>query len=781
MVKNQSEKKERAIIDGYILKQPEELSSNQVSKVKTDSSKKPLNSTSQTESKSPRRTVVTTKKTIKATPNNSKKTKINSSSHKASTHSDVVSDVKKNSEPKSDFMQQSTTTNEMSRDSIDNRSQVTDPEAAKLSRKERRLAKKKLRSRHPMPAVFRVLFSFILIAFTSVMFTWFIIWQQNLGDFDATWEFVREKNTLFSYSCLVIFLFMALIASLTWRTFFTVGLSFAAISIIMYINTQKFAIRAAPLLPEDFGMADQTGALMQFVDVWSVARLSLGIIFVMLGSCLLEFYVRRTIGQDRKSLPWWRRFAFVPRLTFTLLSVTALAMTVKPILHYTATSKEEQTWLIDLDLVGWSQTENYEKNGFVIGFLYNLGRLDVPEPEDYNMDKIRSIVDKYRQLRANDQTERKPLDEVVDNIVLVMNESFYDPEILGKHYAHTGGDVVPNLHKLFQKYPSGYMYSPEYGGNTANIEFAAYTSLSNYWANTIPYISSVSKIKPMPGLANTTRQLGFSTTAIHTYDGSTYKRDIVYQNMLFENFLDSGTMTHTKQENNQGYISDSEIYQEVLDILNDGKEKHMVGAITMQNHTPYNAAHYDELHFQLLEEVWNGEAAENSFESLHYSDQYLADFIAKLDKLEGRTIMIWFGDHAAGVLDDYVGADDKWKRDLTHFTPYFIYANFELDDLYTTTEVAKMNQELGFTFPTKGIDLPTVTPNCLANLIYDILGAKKPLIQYVADAVCSEVPVLAPTYFGNNTPDNTETLHDYELINYDILSGHRYWIEMTNE
>ncbi len=208
-------------------------------------------------------------------------------------------------------------------------------------------------------------------------------------------------------------------------------------------------------------------------------------------------------------------------------------------------------------------------------------------------------------------------------------------------------------------------------------------------------------------------------------------------------------MTHTKQENNQGYISDSEIYQEVLDILNDGKEKHMVGAITMQNHTPYNAAHYDELHFQLLEEVWNGEAAENSFESLHYSDQYLADFIAKLDKLEGRTIMIWFGDHAAGVLDDYVGADDKWKRDLTHFTPYFIYANFELDDLYTTTEeVAKMNQELGFTFPTKGIDLPTVTPNCLANLIYDILGAKNllfnmSLMQFVAKFQYLLQPILA--------------------------------------
>ena len=185
--------------------------------------------------------------------------------------------------------------------------------------------------------------------------------------------------------------------------------------------------------------------------------------------------------------------------------------------------------------------------------------------------------------------------------------------------------------------------------------------------------------------------------------------------------------------------------------------------------------------FNSLKKFGTAEAAENSFESLHYSDQYLADFIAKLDKLEGRTIMIWFGDHAAGVLDDYVGADDKWKRDLTHFTPYFIYANFELDDLYTTTEVAKMNQELGFTFPTKGIDLPTVTPNCLANLIYDILGAKNllfnmSLMQFVAKFQYLLQPILAI-----NTPDNTETLHDYELINYDILSGHRYWIEMTNE
>ena len=56
--------------------------------------------------------------------------------------------------------------------------------------------------------------------------------------------------------------------------------------------------------------------------------------------------------------------------------------------------------------------------------------------------------------------ERKPLDEVVDNIVLVMDESFYDPEILGKHYAHTGGDVVPNLHKAIPKVPKWvYVFS----------------------------------------------------------------------------------------------------------------------------------------------------------------------------------------------------------------------------------------------------------------------------------------------------------------------------------
>ena len=520
---------------------------------------------------------------------------------------------------------------------------------------------------------------------------------------------------------------------------------------------------------------------MQFVDIWSVVRLVLGVVCILLGSGLLEHYARRVIGQDPKVLPWWRRFGLVPRLTFTLIAFTALALTVRPILHHTSVSKDEQAWIAGLGLIDWSQTENYEYNGFVIGFLYNLGRLDTPEPEGYSAEKVRSIVEKYRKLRENNQTERKPLDQLVDNLILVMNESFYDPEILGRHYAHTGGDVVPNLHKIFLKYPSGYMYSPEYGGNTANIEFAAYTSLSNYWANAIPYIGSVSRIKPMPGLASAAQKLGFSTTALHTYDGSTYKRDLVYQNMLFENFLDSSTMHHTEKENYQGYISDSEIYQEVLDILNDGKKKHMVGAITMQNHLPYNAAHYPELHFQLYENVKNGEMVENSFESLNRSDQYLADFIAELDKLEGRTLMIWFGDHAAGVLDDYISSSNKQERDLTHFTPYFIYTNFEVEDLYTTKEVEKLNAELGFNFPTRGVDLPTVAPNCLANTIYDLLGAKKPTLQYLVDQVCTETPVLAPSYYSDEKPQETTALKDYETVNYDILSGNRYWIEMATD
>ncbi len=633
-------------------------------------------------------------------------------------------------------------------------------------------------SKRTMPAALRILLSAVFLILLAMIYTWFIFWRQNLCDSEAVDAFIKKKPELFTYSYIVIALVMLLIAAITWKPFLTAGVVFAIISGVTYAHIQKFTVRQIPLLPEDLQMASQLGGMMEFIDFSEVIRLVIGIIFILVGCALADHFAKRIFGHKNSSLVWWERWSLIPRTTLTMVVLTVLVLVSSPIIRDKTQGESAVGWIKGINLIGWDQTANYRENGFVIGFLYNLGSLKAEEPEGYSEEKVAQILEKYKNIQKADKTERKPLTDVVDNLIFVMNESFSDPEILGKVYAHSGGDVVPNLHKIFQKYPSGYMYSPEYGGNTANVEFEAFTSLTNYWFGSIPYVNSVSKISNVPGIVSYAKSNGLAPTAVHAYDGSMYKRNFVYANMGFNEFLDINAMTHTDKENGKGYVKDSEVYKEILDILNDGKEKHMVGAITMQNHAPYNSAGYSTLHFTVKDQtIKTRYNAELSFESLHNSDKYLGEFIKKLDELEGRTVMIWFGDHAAGVLDELTNSGDKSLVDIAHMTPYFIYANFDLENTFTEKEVTELNKAIGFTFQTKGVDLPTVTPNCLANVLYDTLGVEKPATLYLVAEVCDEVPVLAPTYFADDGLEMTEVLKDYQIINYDILNGKRYSLD----
>lgn len=395
------------------------------------------------------------------------------------------------------------------------------------------------------------------------------------------------------------------------------------------------------------------------------------------------------------------------------------------------------------------------------------------EPEGYGSDAIAKISKKYEDEGSK---EHASLADTVDNVIVVLNESFIDPEILGETYEHNGGDVVPNLHKIFKEYPSGYMYSPGYGGGTANIEFEVLTSLSNYWAQTTPYVTTLSKMNYVPGVAKDAVDVGMTGTAIHAYDGSMYKRNAVYGRMGFKTFLDQNSMKHTGQENEGEYISDREIYNEALEVLENGDQKHVLMLATMQNHMPYDAAKYDTRHFRMMNQIDHTYEFESYLESIYHADEYLGEFIAELDKLEERTVVVWFGDHGPSLLSEYIDSGDPELIDLAHLTPYFIYANFDLDEIYTEKEVAVMNREAGFEIDMDGIDLPVVTPNCLMSEMYKLLDVEMPPLVKLSSEVCEETPILAPTYSRNGEIKETETLKDYRLVNYDILSGKRYWL-----
>lgn len=625
------------------------------------------------------------------------------------------------------------------------------------------------RKKHTMPAVYRVLFSFLLLAFFSVIFTWFLFWRTNLCDAETANEFIQEHQDIAIYSYLVIFCVMAVVAAATWRPFFTVGLSFVLLSIITFIHIQKFTLRNAPLLPEDFQLADSVGNLVEFVDGGAIARLIWGVVFILAGSILLEYCARKVCGRERRGLPWWEKYSLIPRVTWTLVAITVLAGITKPVLEHT-----KLDWVEGVEYVSWNQTANYADNGFVIGFIYNLSRLSIPEPEGYTAERMSEIAEKYRALKAAD-TERKPLDEIVQNVIFIMDETFYDPALLTKYYPHTGGDVTPVLHQIFREYPSGYMYSPVYGGSTANVEFEGQTGLSNFWAQTTPYVTSLARVDGVLAIAEWAKGFGFGTTAIHAYDGTMYKRYLVYPKFGYDTFIDAAMMNYTEKEGESSYTNDRSVYNEIYDILTENSGPQLVAAVTMQNHSPYEGAHYQNLKFKILTNDPDAWYLEPNFQSIHNADKYIGELLEKLDELDEKTVLIWFGDHAMGLLNKYTSSEEKADRDIVHFTPYFIYTNFELENPYTVTDVAKLNAALGFTFPTRGVDLPTTTPNCLLNSMYNLLDAQKPALFYLLDTICEKTPVLARSYWAGEELESYPELEEYELVNYDVLSGKHYW------
>lgn len=632
------------------------------------------------------------------------------------------------------------------------------------------------RGKHPMPALLRIPCAMLFLMIISIFLTWFMLWRTNLCDADAAMEFIREKPDLAVYNYLVITSLLGVLAAVTWRPFFSTGVMFCFLSVFSFIHIQKYQLRAEPFLPEELKLAENTGNLVQFVEMGELISLIAGIVFVLVGAILAEFYVRKFVGRDPKRLPWWNRTALIPRLTYTMIALAIVAGIVRPVMQ-----RRDLDWIEGVDFIAWNQTDNYAENGFILGFIYNMGNQVLEQPEDYSGAKMAAIAEKYQTKKVAD-TARVSWSEEVENVVVILAETFYDPALLTEYYPHRGGDVTPNLHKIFREYPSGYMYSPEYGGGTANVEFEIQTGLTNYWAMTFPYVNILSKTPDFSGIASWGKDNGLATTAIHSYDGSMYKRNLVYPNIGYDEFIDEKKMNYTDKEGEAGVINDESVYLEIIKLIEDNDEPQVIGAVTMQNHGPYDQAHYTKLDFKLLEEVKYPWELENSYQSLHYADKYLGEFIEQLDELEERTVVLWFGDHAMGVMDEYVKSEEKLDRDVAHFTPYFVYANFEIESPYTEREVAKINKQSGIDFTEitganriRGIDLPTTSPNCLQNTMYNILNIEKPTRFYILDEVCTKTPILTNAFLAGETIEPYAALKDYELLNYDQLFGKRYW------
>jgi phosphoglycerol transferase MdoB-like AlkP superfamily enzyme len=318
----------------------------------------------------------------------------------------------------------------------------------------------------------------------------------------------------------------------------------------------------------------------------------------------------------------------------------------------------------------WDQKENYTFNGFTLAFALNLPMANVPTPAAYSARAIGDIPG----FPAASVPADKP------DIIIVMSESFWDPTQL------PGVTITPDPIPTVRATRSGSMFSPEFGGMTANIEFEALTGFSNAFLpyGSIPYQQYVRR--PLPSLATFLKDEGYVTKALHPFGPWFWNRDAVYKAFGFDRFLSEDKLPPLKK---RGLLaSDAAFTEEIIRQADLMKDPFFFFAVTLQGHGPYPPNRYSDASHKVDAPVseWARGSTLSYAEGIADADAGLKRLMDWASKRKRKTIIAFFGDHLPPLGPVYVETGfmkepvasrraPVAEMSLEHETPLVIWSN----------------------------------------------------------------------------------------------------------
>lgn len=594
-----------------------------------------------------------------------------------------------------------------------------------------------------------LIFSTICVYLLGTFLTKYIL-NLQFGGWEKANEFLSKNPKIAEYSqivtILVSFLFVGIFRN--WRI--SMGVLFSLATIVMYINTEKMASRNTPFLPEDLAMSGEAGGLASMINFGRFSNMLFTITVIII----------ITIIANKISKKIWR-FKFskkqkiailIPQTALILICAHFLNLHTLEIRNLSRKGTFIKVENLETSIDFTDQAYNYQTNGFILATISNLQAKTQKQPEGYSKEAVQKIVQKYKKIAEEKNKNRKKLSDEKVNVVYVMSESFIDPK-LGKHlYDYGNKEPIPYTKKLKKSQSSGWAASSEYGGGTANVEFEALTGLSNFFLNSIPYTSIVPANKDTPSIVKNFNENGYKTIAMHPYNRNMYRREVVYPNLGFQEYKSADSFKNNSKIDNSKYISDESAFNEVLAELKNSQKPEFIHLVTMQNHMPYEENTYSEHNFSV--NAKNGANPENAktiqayLEGISYSDKAMKNFLSEIEKLNEKTIVVFWGDHWPGIYGEMFEKELN-KNDIRR-TPLFVYSNFK-----------KEKQDLG-------------TSSLIYNQILALnsFDSKLSAFQYLLSDLREKYPALTKQFI--KTDEKSDILKDFEMIEYDILSGNKY-------
>lgn len=473
-------------------------------------------------------------------------------------------------------------------------------------------------------------------------------------------EILSIQGRHWIYNLLILTLIGGLIYLFVFRIRVTLTILLGFVLVAGLANGYIIQFRGSPILPADLYLMKTAMEVSGGYDYTPTISMWTGISIFFI-AIMLVWAIKEPVLTRRWRLIG-RGIYIVPYAIFAVLVLFGFNSAVN-----------ENLYMLNL----WQPVNTYKRYGTTYGFGMNFIAMQVQKPDGYSTEQVQSILKDYTSDKAT--TETKP------NVIVILCEGFSDLSVVGDFT--TNEDYLPYYRSLDENVIKGYAYSSVLGGTTADSEYELLTgnAITYLPAGTVPYQQYINQ--ETLNLTWTLKHLGYSATALHPYSRNTYRREIVYPLLGFDEYLDISYVNPAQYL--RYYVKDYSNFKKIVDLYEnrDTSKPFYLYNVTMQNHSPYDLG---KMEYNI--KVLDGEypQAEEYLSCVSETDAALHVLIDYFKQIEEPTYILLVGDHQPNLYDgffEYLSGSEH--EELTteqlqkrYAVPFFIWSNQDIEEKY---------------------------------------------------------------------------------------------------
>ncbi len=540
----------------------------------------------------------------------------------------------------------------------------------------------------------------------------------------------------------VAFALASLAFVLARRVLFSVLVTGMLYGLLVISDVLKLAALKAPLAVLDvYYLVELRRILTDFVSPWKIA---VGVGGVLLGVTVLVLVFRR-------EAPRRERYARTAALAvFGLLAAVSLV-------HAHRLERRPAG--------AWDPRTTSLQRGLLVDVIVGALELRVERPPGYSdLEVVRILDERTRPPAWVEPATGWP------NLVVVVVESLMDPRDFPFRLDE---DPLSCLRSLEEEGRRGRFLSPSFGSQSSSTEFELLTGMSMAFlpAGAMPYRQYV--WRDLPSLPRLLGKLGHRVKAVIVDPREYFDRPISYPRLGLDDVDWLDDRRGVERDVTGRYPSDDAVIDAIL-AMDDGATPFFAFAFTNATHAPYDPAPHGDSAVAVLDAPNERVARDlgGYASSLRVLDRAIERLVAHFRASPRPTLVVVHGDH----LPPYGGPDGVYEASdffagtpfdalrRRHSVPVWMWANYEIE-------------RAGF----------ETSANHLGSLALEAMGIElDPFLQVVGD-VREPFPVFSALVVdpGDGTLRRTNpvrdrrdpAVRDYELLQYDLLSGGAYYYE----